>query len=330
MDTAILVAREEAAHWEHGMVIHALAVVAIRATVRAAPEREAAAAEERPEAEAAAREAAAAHEARAAQEAIAKKEAEVRALEDALPQERARKEAHERAHADAAKQEAFETARQKVAEEKASTEAQIRDLEAKKTQLEQEREKEAASANKEAERPAAEATAAAMEGAERKIKRQTPPGASGVDTLRRLFEGHTASRMESDPDAEDSRRPRSSGRATRHRRKGQAKNPKRAQRATEKHPQDSNPFVTCSDRDGRDRQHRPESTGCKVGAARAGGKRGDGVPPGSDRGGLPPPYSTRESNPYRPAPRSGFHWGDEDSDHDMAISPSVCPSGIGH
>ena len=45
--------------------------------------------------------AAAAQEARLAPDAIVHKEAEVKALEEALAQERARKEAEERAHAEA-------------------------------------------------------------------------------------------------------------------------------------------------------------------------------------------------------------------------------------
>ena len=54
-----------------------------------------------------------------------------------------------------------------------------------KARLRRAREEEAARARDEAERRAAEATAAAMEEAEKKIKRETPPGGSRVDT----FEG---------------------------------------------------------------------------------------------------------------------------------------------
>ena len=64
-----------------------------------------------------------------AQEAIVRKEAEVKALEEALAQVRARKEAEERAHAeaaakaqaDAARKDAIEAGRRKVAEERAKT-----------------------------------------------------------------------------------------------------------------------------------------------------------------------------------------------------------------
>ena len=81
---AVLMAQEGAAHWDHGMAIHASAVKAISAAPTGAAAREAAAVRERLEAEAAAREAAAARKARAAQGAVARKEAEVKALEQAL------------------------------------------------------------------------------------------------------------------------------------------------------------------------------------------------------------------------------------------------------
>ena len=178
VDGAVLITQDKTAHWDQGMAIHALAVPAISAALTAAAARETAAAHERHEVEAAARETAAAREARVAQVAVAKKEAVVKALEQALAQERARKEAKMKAQADAAKQEAIETARRKVAEENAKTQAELRGLEAEKAQLQQPREREAARAHKEAERRAEEATAAAMEEAERKIRRETIPGGS--------------------------------------------------------------------------------------------------------------------------------------------------------
>ena len=288
------------------MAIQPPDVAAISAAVKAAAAREAAPAHERREVEAAAREAVAAHEARAAQEAIAKKEAEVRAFEEALADEKARKEAGESAHAVAAKRVAFETPRRKVAEDKAKTEAEIRALEAEKARLQREREKEAAHAQDEAERGAAEATATGMKEAERKIKRETPPGQSRVDNLRRLFEGDSASRMKFDLHAENSPSSESSSRATRHPCKGKRKTPTRAWRPAEKHPHDCNPFVSRSDGDGRQRRLRRVPTGCKVGVAGAGGGRSDNTPPGSEKEGLPPPYCSRESTPYRPPPGLGF------------------------
>ena len=86
VDGAVIIAQEEAAHWEQGMAINASAAAANSAAVTAAAAQEAAAARDRCEAEVTAREAAAAQETRADQEAIAKKPAEVRALEEGLAQ----------------------------------------------------------------------------------------------------------------------------------------------------------------------------------------------------------------------------------------------------
>ena len=68
-------------------------------------------------------------------------------------------------------------------------------LEAQKARLQQAREAEAARAREEAEVRAAAATAAAMEEAEAKLRRETPPGGSPVETLRKRFEGDASSRM---------------------------------------------------------------------------------------------------------------------------------------
>ena len=185
MEGAVGIAQQEAAEWEHGMAIHASTVAAIAAGLTAAAAHEAATAQVKGEV------AAAAEEARLTQEAIACKEAEVKALEEALAQERAKKEAEERAHAeatakaqaDATRKDAIEAARRKVAEERAKTEAELAALEAEKARLQQAREAEAARAREEAERRAAAATAAAMEEAEAKLRRETPPGGSRVETL---------------------------------------------------------------------------------------------------------------------------------------------------
>ena len=194
---AVGIAQEEAAEWAHGMAIHAQTVAAVAAGLTAVAAHGAATAQVNGEL------AAAAEEARLTQEAIACKEAEVRALEEALAQERAKKEAEERAHAeattkaqaDAAKKDAIEAARRKVAEERAKTEAELAALEADKARLQQAQEAEAARAREEAEARAAAATAAAMEEAEAKLRRETPPGGSRVETLRKLFEGDASSRM---------------------------------------------------------------------------------------------------------------------------------------
>ena len=127
MEGAVGIAQQEAAEWGHGMAIHASTVAAIAAGLTAVAAHGAATAQVNGEV------AAADEEARLTQEAIACKEAEVKALEEALTQERAKKEAEERAHAeatakaeaDAAKKDAIEAARRKVAEERAKTEAEL-------------------------------------------------------------------------------------------------------------------------------------------------------------------------------------------------------------
>ena len=180
VEGAVGIAQEEATDSGRGMAFHASTVAAIAAGLMAAAAQEAATARVRVEV------AAAAKEARLTQEAIACKEAEVKALEEALAQERAKKEAEERAHAeatskaqaDAARKDAIEAARRKVAEERAKTEAELAALEAEKARLQRAREAEAARAREEAEGQAAAATAAAMAEAEAKLRRETPPGGS--------------------------------------------------------------------------------------------------------------------------------------------------------
>ena len=247
------IAQQEAAEWAHGMAIHATTVAAIAAGLTAAAACEAAIAQVKSEW------AAADEEARLTQEAIACKEAEVKALEEALAQERAKKEAEERAHAeataraqaDAAKKDAIEAARRKVTEERAKTEAELAALEAEKAQLQQAREAEAARAREEAEVRAAAATAAAMEEAEAKLRRETPPGGSRVETLRKLFEGDASSKMTLDE--ADTGSSGSSGPTARRRRKGKGKTPERPRRPAGGHPHDSDPFFTASDGDERGR-----------------------------------------------------------------------------
>ena len=68
-------------------------------------------------------------------------------------------------------------------------------LKTEKAQLQQAREAEAARAREEAEGRAAAATAAAMEEAEGKLRCETAPGGSRVETLRKLFEGDASSKM---------------------------------------------------------------------------------------------------------------------------------------
>ena len=237
VEGAVGIAQQEDAEWAHGMAIHASTVAAIAAGLTAAAAHEAAIAQVRGEV------ATTAEEARLTQEAIACKEAEVKALEEALAQERAKKEAEERAHAEAtakaqadgAKKDAIEGARRKFAEERAKTEAELAALEAKKARLQQAREAEAARAREEAEGRAAAATAAAMEEAEAKLRRETPPGGSRVETLRKLFEGDASSKMTLDE--VDTGSSGSSGPTAYQRRKGKGKTPERQRRPAGGHPQ---------------------------------------------------------------------------------------------
>ena len=264
VEDAVGIARQGAAGWGGGMAFHASTVAAIAAGVTAAAAQEAAAARVRSEGEATAQEAAAAQEALLAQESIARREAEVKALEEALAQERATKEADERAHAEAtakaqadtAKRDAIEAARRKVAEEGAKTEAELAALEAEKARLQRAREAEAARAREEAERRAAAATAAAMEEAEAKLQRETRPGGSRVETLRKLFEGDASSKMKLDLEVVNTGSSGDSGPTTHRRREGKGKTPERARRPADGYPHDSESFFTASDGDGRDRRHR--------------------------------------------------------------------------
>ena len=139
VEGAVGIAQEEATDWGRGMAFHASTVAAIAAGLTAAAAHEAATARVRGEV------AAAAKETHLAQEAIVRKEAEMKALEEALAQERAKKEAEQRAHAeatakaqaDATKKDAIEAVRRKVAEERAKTEAELAALEAEKARLQQ-------------------------------------------------------------------------------------------------------------------------------------------------------------------------------------------------
>ena len=316
MEGAVGIAQQEAAEREHGMAIHASTVAAIAAGLTAGAAHEAATAQVKGEV------AAAAEEARLTQEAIACKEAEVKALEETPPQERAKKEAEERAHAeatakaqaDAARKDAIETPRRKVAEERAKTEAELAALEAEKARLQQTRDAEAARARKEAKGRAAAATAAAMAEAEAKLRRKTPPGGSRVETLRKLFEGDASSEMALDPEEVDTGSSGSSGPTAYRRRKGKGKTPGRSRRPAGGHPHDSDPFFTASDGDERGRRHRR-------GVAGRGG--GDvSMEPEGEGEDLPPPYPSSESSACgTQTPR----WGDMDEDDDMEFDYTKKP-----
>ena len=151
VEGAVGIAQEEATDWGRGMALHASTIAAIAAGLTAAAAHEAATAQVRGGV------AAAAQEAHLTQEAIARKEA--------------------------ARKDAIEAARRKVTEDRARTEAELAALEAEKARLQQAREAEAAHAREEAERRAAAGLAPAMEEAEAKLQRETPPGGSRVETL---------------------------------------------------------------------------------------------------------------------------------------------------
>ena len=302
VEGAVGIAQEEAADWGRGMAFLASTVAAIAARLTAASAQEAATAPVRSEV------AAAAQEAPLAREAIVCKEAEVKALEEALAQERAKKEAEERAHAEstakaqanAARKDAIEAARRKVAEERAKTEAELAASEGEKARLQRAREAEAARAREEAERRAVAATAAAMEEAEAKLQHQTPPGGSRVETLRKLFEGDASSKMTLDPGEVDTGSSGDSGPTAYRRRGGKGKTPERTRRPAGGHPHDSDPFFTASDGDGPDRGHR---------RGVAGGGGGD-VPtePEGEGENLRPPYRARSRPSARPRRLGGATW----------------------
>ena len=177
-------------------------------------------------------------------------------------------------------------------------------MEAEKARLQQTREAEAARSREEAEGRAAAATAAAMAGAEDKLRRETPLGGSRVETLRKLFEGDAPSRMALEPEEVDTGSKGSSGPTAYRRRKGKGKPPEGARRPAGGHPHDSDPFFTASDGDEPGRRHRR-------GVAGGGGREIPMEPEGEDEN-LPPPYRSWESSETE-TPR----WGDMDEDDDM-------------
>ena len=138
-----------------------------------------------------------------------------------------------KAQADAARKDAFEAARRKVAEERAKTKVELAALKAEKAPLQRARGAEAVRAREEAERRAAAATAAAMEEAEAKLQRETPPRGSRVETLQKLFEGDASSKMTLDLEEVDTGSSGDSSPTAYRRRKGKGKTPRghRGQRA---------------------------------------------------------------------------------------------------
>ena len=308
VEDAVGIAQEGATDRGRGMAFHASTMTAIAAGLTPAAAQEAATARVRDEV------AAAAQEACLAQETIVCREAKVKALEGALADERAKNEAEERAHAeatakaqaDAARKDAIEAARRKAAEERAKTEAELAALQAEKARLQQAREAEAARAQEGAKKRAAAATAAAMEEAEAKLQRETPPGGSRVETLQKLFKGDASSKMTLDLEEVHTGSSGDSGPTTYRRTRGKGKTPERSRRPAGGHPHDLDPSFTASDWDGRGRRHRRDV---------AGGGGGD-VPmkPEGEGEDLPPPYRSSESSACE---TKRTRWGDMDEDEDM-------------
>ena len=145
-----------------------------------------------------------------------------------------------------------------------------------------------------------------MEEAEAKLQRKTPPGGSRVETLRKLFEGDTSSKMKLDLEEDDTGSSGDSGPTAYRRRRGKGKTPERARRPAGRHPHDSDPFFTAWDGDGGDRRHR---RGMAVGG-------GGDVPMGPEGEGerRPPPYRSSESTACG---TETARWGDMDEDDDM-------------
>ena len=153
-----------------------------------------------------------------------------------------------------------------------------------------------------------------MEEAEAKLQRETPPGGSRVETLRKLFQGDASSKMTLDLEKVDTGSSGDSGPTAYRRRRGKGKTPERSRRPAGRHPHDSVPFFTASDGDGRDRRHRR-------GVA---GEGGGDVPmePEGESEDLPPPYRSSESTECETeTPR----WGDMDEDDDMDLGYTEKP-----
>ena len=139
-----------------------------------------------------------------------------------------------------------------------------------------------------------------MAEAEAKLRRETPPGGSRVETLRKLFEGDASSKMALDPEEVNTGSSGSSGPTAYRRRKGKGKTPERSRRPAGGHPHDSDPFFTASDGDERGRRHR---------RGVAGGGGGD-VPlePEGESEDLRPPYQTRSLRRAGPRRPGGATW----------------------
>ena len=127
-----------------------------------------------------------------------------------------------------------------------------------------------------------------------------------METLQKLLEGDTSSKMKLDLEEVDTSSSGDSGPTTHPRTKGKWKTPERARRPADGYPHDSDPFFTARNGDGRDCRHRREM---------AGGGGGDVLmEPKGEGEDLPPPYQSSESTACE---TETARWGDMDEDDDM-------------
>ena len=109
-----------------------------------------------------------------------------------------------------------------------------------------------------------------------------------METLSKLFEGDASSKMTLDLEEVDTGSSGESGPTAYRRRRGKGKTPESSRRPAGGHPQDSDPFFTSSDGDGRECRHRRGVAG-----------RGGGDVPMEQEGDgedLPAPYRSSASS----------------------------------
>ena len=230
VEGAVGIAQEEAAEWAHGMAIHAQAVAAIAAGLMAVAAHGAATAQVNGEL------AAADEEARLTQEAIACKEAEVKALEEALAQERARRRRRKGPAPKRRLRPRRTPPRRKPSRPRDGRSLRRRPRRRRSWQRWKRKRRGCSRPGKprrlvlgrKPKRELPQPPPPQWEEAEAKLRREIPPGASRVETLRKLFEGDAFSRMALDE--ADTGSSGSSGTTARRRRKGKGKTPERPRR----------------------------------------------------------------------------------------------------
>ena len=234
--------------------------------------------------------AAAAQEARLAQEAIVCKLPEVKALEEALAQERAKKEAGERVHAEA-------TAKRTAPGRTPSRPRDGRSLRRGPRQRRSRRRWKQRRLG--CSRPGKPRLLTPGRRPKGELPQPRPPQwrrrrPSSSARLpqedpewRKLFEGDASSKMTPDLEEVNTGSIGDSGPTAYRQRKSKGKTPERSQRPAGGHPHDSDPFFTASDGDGRGRRHR---------RGMAGGGGGDvSMEREGESEDLPPPYRSSGS-----------------------------------